>query len=89
MTISYTDVGKQPERRLVSKKEMAAIVSMKERWLNARMAEGMPHLKVGSRRTLFDPPEAIAWLKRRYGFSARSPQVQVVRTEPAEVAAQG
>ena len=64
--------GAAVERKLLSKREMATSISMKSRWLNLRMREGLPHLKIGARRTLFDADEVICWLKKTYGRAARS-----------------
>lgn len=37
------------------------------RWVNNQLSLGMPHLRLGSRRTVFDLDEVRAWLKERYG----------------------
>lgn len=37
------------------------------RWVDDQLGLGMPHLRLGSRRTVFDLDEVRAWLKERYG----------------------
>lgn len=50
-----------------TKKELAAMVSLCPRSIDALMRNGMPHLRIGARRCRFDLAECAAWLKNHYG----------------------
>ena len=41
------------------------------RWVDDQLRQGMPHLKLGSRRVRFDMEEVRIWLKERYGQQRR------------------
>lgn len=42
-----------------------------KRWVDAQMARGMPHLKIGARRVRFDLEEVHRWLKDTYTVQKR------------------
>ena len=46
---------------------------MSVRWVDGEMAKGMPHIRLGSRRTRFDAEEVRAWLKAQYGTRRLGP----------------
>jgi hypothetical protein len=44
-----------------------------KRWVDDQLRRGMPHLRLGSRRTRFDLEEVREWLKTRYGQQRIAP----------------
>ncbi len=61
-------VTEQTERRLTLA-ELAAHLSMSERWIQYRLKEGLPHLRYG-RSLRFIASDVDAWLARRYDDAA-------------------
>jgi predicted DNA-binding transcriptional regulator AlpA len=59
---------------LIDKRAVAAMAGgMSVRWVDGEMAKGMPHIRLGSRRTRFDAEEVRAWLKAQYGTRRLGP----------------
>lgn len=50
-----------------SKKDVATMLGCCLRTVSNLMRRGMPHLKCGPRKTLYDLGEVAAWMKRTYG----------------------
>lgn len=55
------------------------------RWVDGQLTLGMPHLRLGPRRTVFDLDEVRAWLKERYGQRRLGP-VKVQKRSAASTA---
>ena len=51
------------------KRVLAAWFSICPRTVDNLIVRGMPHVKLGARKTLFDLNEVEAWLKQTYGVS--------------------
>lgn len=53
---------------LLDKPAVARLCGMRStRWVDLQLAKGMPHLRVGARRTRFERGEVLQWLRRTYG----------------------
>jgi len=48
---------------------VAEMLDLCPRSVDNLMAQGMPHLRIGTRRVRFDMAEVRAWAKRHYGVS--------------------
>lgn len=76
----------------MSKKQLAAHLQRSERWIEMRVAEGMPKgpLNAAGRR-LFDPEACEAWLAARQNPGEREPslaeRVERLEREVAELRA--
>jgi predicted DNA-binding transcriptional regulator AlpA len=51
---------------LITKRDVANRVCVTTRTIENLMAQGLPHLKLGSRRTRFDWPQVKEWLENRF-----------------------
>lgn len=58
---------------LLKKRELAGMIGFSPRTVDKFLAAGMPHLRIGKRRVMLVPDEAVAWLKERYGQRRRAP----------------
>ena len=64
--VSQFDFQRKPSERWVSKRELASHYGFTVRWVEYRLAEGMPSRLIGSRRR-FRISEVDQWLHRRAG----------------------
>ncbi len=63
----YSFSAPQIPKKLLNKKEMAALIGLKPATL-VKMAQQrtIPHYKPGYKTLLFDPDEVMAWLTRKH-----------------------
>ena len=54
------------EHRYLTKKQVAAMLNLTVRTIELLMSKGLPHYKVGSRRTLFKLAELEDYLRTHY-----------------------
>lgn len=59
-TISPREASSYPEH-MITKRDLAAKLSMSERWIEYRMTEGMPHIRMGN-RVRFQFANVLHWL---------------------------
>lgn len=59
--------GKMTAAEIVDKKGFGARWMFKPRMVDKFLAEGLPHLKIGSRRVRIVVAEGDAWMIQRYG----------------------
>ena len=52
--------------KFATKRDVADMMQLCTRTVDNLMAEGMPYLRLGSRRVRFNVEEVKAWLKERY-----------------------
>ncbi len=55
-----------------SKKQVAEFIGLSVRTVDAYLAQGMPHLKLGARRTRFDLGEVKQWLNDNFHVQRRA-----------------
>lgn len=52
-----------------NKKEIAKILGVSPNWIQARMIEDMPFLKLSERNLRFHISKVIAWFEKRFGVA--------------------
>jgi len=56
---------------LGTKKDLAAMVQMSVRSIDNYLTQGLPHIKLSSRRVRFDLPECRQWFKDQFSQQRR------------------
>lgn len=53
------------------KRDVAALIGMSVRTVDNLLRAGCPHIKISSRKIIFDLAETAAWIKQRFGQRRR------------------
>jgi predicted DNA-binding transcriptional regulator AlpA len=55
-----------------TKRDVATMLQLSVRTIDSYLAQGMPHLKLGSRRCRFDLAETRTWFKQQFQTQRRA-----------------
>jgi excisionase family DNA binding protein len=74
-----------PDKTFGDKEAVARMLGVTTKTVQNLMARGMPHIRLGSRRTRFDLPEVRKWIKDQFEVRRRAPRpvATIARTEQA------
>jgi hypothetical protein len=82
-----TATGQKVADDIVDKRGYAQRWRFSPRHIDNLIAQGLPHLKIGSRRVRIHVPEADAWMHEKFGTQRRRPNLLTkTSTHPSKIA---
>jgi len=68
--------------RFGSKRDVAAMVGLSVRTVDNLLTKGLPHLRLGSRRTRYDLDEVAQWFKQKFSTRRFGPVPKTASAKP-------